>query len=262
MKGLGKALAATASVIMAMSMDLPVAKAGGVTYTLEPFDFDGVNGMSQSVTQTELGGSLCPCVKVPYPADGMHNQQGATAIANTPLHSGDTVMGFSLGAQVLSLYLAQNTPPAGVRFILVGDTFARNDQLVSQGQGVPANIANQVILLARQYDGWSDSPDVTSSPNHQLALQNAQAGAASIHNYVTAQLNNPANVLTTRGNISAILIPTQHLPINIPKRWQGHAAQADQLDAEQRPLIDSAYSRPGPTPAQVAAATAEQVPHT
>jgi hypothetical protein len=47
-----------------------------------------------------------------------------------------------------------------VRFVLLGDTFAHNDQLVAAKQGVPANIANQVILVARQYDGWSDYPTI------------------------------------------------------------------------------------------------------
>jgi diacyltrehalose acyltransferase len=150
-----------------------------------------------------------------------------------------------------------------VRFVLLGDTFARNDQLVAVGQGVRANIANQVILVARQYDAWSDYPTTMFSPNYSLAMQNAESGAASIHNYVTAQLNNPANVVTTRGNITAILIPTQHLPLNDWRRWWGQGAQANQLDAQQRPLIDSAYNdRPGPTPAQVAASTAEQVANT
>jgi len=259
MSGLGKALAVTASIFVALSMDPPAAKAGGVTYTVEPFDYDDVRGMTVSVTQTELGSTLCPCVKVRYPADGLHNAEGVTALANTPLQSGDTVLGFSLGSRVVSLYLAQYTPPAGVRFVLLGDTFARNDQLVSQRQGVPANIANQVILVAREYDGWSDYPTTMLSPNYSLAMQNAESGAASIHNYVNAQLNNPAIVVTTRGNITAILIPTQHLPLNDWRRLWGQSAQAAQLDAQQRPLIDSAYNRPGPTPAQVAAATAEQV---
>ncbi len=102
-----------ASIIVALSMDPPVAKAGGVTYTVEPFEYDGVRGMVLSVTQTELGGTLCPCVKVPYPADGLHNAEGVTALANTPLHSGDTVLGFSLGSQVISLNPAQYTPARG-----------------------------------------------------------------------------------------------------------------------------------------------------
>src|SRR6202035_4257981 len=156
-------LALILAIAAALVINPGVAEAAGTTYTVEPFDFDGVGGMSMSVTQKQLGGALCPCVKVPYPADGLHNDAGSAAIAATPFHSGDTVLGFSLGSQVISLYLAQHKPPPGVRFVLLGDTFARNDQLVSQRQGVPANIANQVILMARQYDGWSDYPTITTS---------------------------------------------------------------------------------------------------
>jgi diacyltrehalose acyltransferase len=90
-------------------------------------------------------------------------------------------------------------------------------------------------------------------------MQNAEAGAATIHDYVNAHLDDPANVVTNRGNITSILIPTQHLPLNNWRRLSGPSAEADQLDAQQRPLIDSAYDRPGPTPAQLAASTGEQV---
>jgi PE-PPE domain len=257
-KILARQLVASAGVIAAMTTTVAVAHADGVTYTIEPFDYDSVAHMNMSVTEKQLGGTLCPCVKVPYPADGFHNDAGVAALAGTALHSGDTVAGFSLGAQVISLYLAQKTPPPGVRFVLLGDTFARNDQLVSMGQGIPAGIANQVLLVARQYDGWSDSPTVSNSPGYQLATQNAQLGAATIHDYVKAHLDDPANVVTTRGNIKAILIPTQHLPLNAMKRMTGSDPAADELDAQQRPLIDSAYERPSPTPEQLAASTGEQ----
>ena len=255
---MAKRLVALTSVIAAMAMNVAVAHADGVTYTVEPFDYDSVANMSMSVTQKQLGGSLCPCVKVPYPADGLHNDAGVAALANTPMHAGDTVVGFSLGSQVISLYLAQKAPPPGVRFVLLGDTFARNDQLVSQGQGVPPDIANHVLLVARQYDGWSDSPTITDSPNYKLATQNAQMGAATIHDYVKAHLEDSANVVTTRGNITAILIPTQHLPLNRMKRMFGSDSAADELDAQQRPLVDSAYDRPSPTAEQLAASTGEQ----
>jgi hypothetical protein len=153
MSGFGKGWAVMASITVALMMNPAVADAAGVTYTVEPFDLDGVGGITFSVTQNQLGGTLCPCVKVPYPADGLHNDAGVAALADAPLHSGDTVLGFSLGSQVISLYLAQHTPPPGVRFVLLGDTFARNDQLVAAGQGIPADIANKVVLVARQYDG-------------------------------------------------------------------------------------------------------------
>jgi pimeloyl-ACP methyl ester carboxylesterase len=259
MNSLGKGWALMLAIAVALMMNVAVADAAGVTYTVEPFDFDGVGGMSMSVTQKQLGGALCPCVKVGYPADGLHNDAGVAALANAPLHSGDTVLGFSLGSQVISLYLAQHAPPPGVRFVLLGDTFARNDQLVAVGQGIPADIANQVTLVVREYDGWSDSPTKKDSPNYGLAMQNAEMGAATIHDYVDARIDDPANVVTTRGSITSVLIPTQRLPLNNSRRSSGASAEADQLDAQQRPLIDSAYDRPAPTPDQLAASTGEQV---
>ena len=240
-------------------IDRNAERASPVTYTVEPFDFDGDAGMSMSVTQKQLGGTLCPCVKVPYPADGLHNEAGSVAIANAPLHAGDTVLGFSLGSQVISLYLAQHIPPPGVRFVLLGDTFARNDELVAARRGIPADIANPVNLVVREYDGWSDKPTRKTSANYELAMHNAEMGAATIHDYIDARIDDPANLVTTRGNITASLIPTQHLPINSPGRLFGAGAMADQLDAQQRPLIDAAYDRPSPTPEQLAASTGEQV---
>jgi hypothetical protein len=48
---------------------LPRAKGDApVTYTVEPFDMDGVYGITMAVTQLQFGGRYCPCVKVPYPA--------------------------------------------------------------------------------------------------------------------------------------------------------------------------------------------------
>lgn len=248
-----------AGMIAAATVNPVVAHAAGTTYTVEPWDMDGTLGVSMSVTKNQLGGALCPCVKVPYPADGLHNDAGVEALANTPMAAGDTVLGFSLGSQVISLYLSRHTPPPGVRFVLLADTLARNDQLVATGAGIPADIANPVTLVSREYDGWCDAPTRTDSPNYSLALQNAQAGATSIHDYVNARIDDPANVVTTRGNITAVLIPTQHLPINRSLRSSGSAADADQRDAEQRPLIDSAYDRPAPSPAQLAASAGQQV---
>lgn len=83
-------------------------------------------------------------------------------------------------------------------------------------------------------------------------------GAAMIHDYVNARLNNSANVVTTRGNITALLVPTQHLPLNDMQRLFGPSPMADALDTKERPVVDSAYSRPGPTAAQLAASTSEQ----
>ena len=103
MSGLGKRLTVIASVTVAVMTNVAVSHAAGTTYTLEPFDYDDVGRTTMNITQQQLGGTLCPCVKIPYPADGFHNAQGVAAIAKTPLQSGDTVMGFSLGSQVIAL---------------------------------------------------------------------------------------------------------------------------------------------------------------
>lgn len=238
------------------------AHAGGpITYTVEPFDMDGTLGITMTVTQDQFGGKMCPCVKIRYPADGMHNQQGVDAIkqAIAKMKPGDTLMGFSLGSQVIALALSQLTLPPGVKVLLAGWTLTHNAQMVAKGQGIPVDIANPVTIVANEYDGWSDSPDLTSNANYNLANTNAVAGTQRLHYYANADVNNPANVVTHLGNITAILIPTQHLPQNDYLRgWDD--AGADALDASQRSLINLAYSRQASTAAQQAAATAEQVP--
>lgn len=218
-----------------------------ITYTVEPFDMDGTMGITMTVTQDQFGGRMCPCVKIPYPADGVHNQQGVDAINAAAPHfkPGDTLMGFSLGAQVVALYLSQHTLPPGVNVLLAGWTFAHNTAMVAAGQGIPVDIPNQVTLVVNEFDGWSDSPDLTSNPNYVIAEANAILGAIRLHYYANADLNNPANIKIAQGNITAITIPTQGLP----------------LDPSQRLKINTAYSRPVSTPAQQAAAGAEQVPY-
>jgi hypothetical protein len=61
------------------------------------------------------------------------------------------------------------------------------------------------------------------------------------------------------GGMSKSVTQKQLGPLNNSRRSSGASAEADQLDAQQRPLIDSAYDRPGPTPEQLAASTGEQV---
>lgn len=233
------------------------------TYTVEPFDFDGSMGISYSVTRAQLGASLAPYIKVPYIADSQHNQSASDNIHRLTqkgtIKAGDTVVGFSLGTQNVSLYLSQHKPPPGVRFVLLGDTMWRNSVFVNAGVGIPWNIANEVIMIAHEFDGWSDWPDKTSSPNYGLAAAHAAAGMNSLHNYVTARMDDPSYVIAKRGNITAKLIPTTKLPGNIWMRNLGMHKQADDLDAQQRPLIQQAYSRPSPTPAQLAAAARYQV---
>jgi PE-PPE domain len=244
---------------------LTAPAAGAMTYTLEALDFDGVFGLVQNQTQQMLGGTLCPCTKIPYPADGLSDQQGVTAITETPLTAGDTVLGYSLGSVVASAYLNANTPPPGVNFILLADTsnpnglFAATGLLPLFGGGVPANTPDPMTIISRQYDGWADFPQGLNALNI-LADLNAIAGMNLIHSdYTEVQLGDPANVTWQVGNVTYVMVPTQDLPINDWLRQLGLNNLANQLDAIERPIIDSAYPNvPQPTAAQIAESTSEQ----
>lgn len=238
-----------ALIVSAAMVHVPPARATGpMTYTVEPFDLDGTLGITMNVTQLQFGGRYCPCTKIPYPADGMHNQQGADAInaASALFKPGDTLMGFSLGVQVISLFLAQHPLPTDVHVLLAGDTFARNAALVADGQGIPMTIANDVTMVVNEYDGWSDDPTLTGASGYFMAWWNAAVGTQRLHYYVNADPGNGANIVTHTGNITAVLIPTVTMP-----------------DGEEstRTEIDAAYTRPGSTPAQRAAAASQQVPY-
>lgn len=222
------------------------------TYTVEPFDLDGVVAFwNPTITQLQLGGSECPCEKVQYPSTGLpaDNQKGADQIwalvQQGTIKPGDTVMGFSLGTQVVSLFMSQHPLPAGVRVVLCGDTFWRNQQFVNSGVGIPWDTPTSVTMIANEYDGWSDEPDQTSAPGYWTAMLNASIGSQQVHNYVAAQPAAAANVVQTRGNFTAILIPNQKLPLG---------------DESQRPDIDGAYSRAAPSPQQLEDSGGEQVP--
>lgn len=247
----------TSGASMSPSVTQPPIAGRNTTFTLEPFDFDGYIWMNMNITREQLGGTMCPCVKIPYIADALptHVQEGADMInkwmTNGTIKSGDTVMGFSLGAQTVSLYLSQHTPLAGVKFLLLGDTFYRNQEMLDFGKnqfaigGIPWNIPNQITLVANEFDGYSDKPDIATAPGYSLARQVSYAGMTTLHNYRKAKLSHPANVVTRRGNLTQILIPTQKMPGNVFE--------------SQRSLINQAYSRSSPTVAQLAAASDQQV---
>lgn len=240
-----KQIGAIVALLLGLIGAAPAHADGPVTYTVEPFDFDGVMGITMSVTQLQFGGRYCPCVKIPYPADGWHNQQGADAIGKVAFRPGDRLMGFSLGVQVISLAVAQGKVPPGVQVILAGDTMARNAVLLGQNAGIPLDTPNEVVMVVNEYDGWSDSPTKTGVPGYWAALWNATLGTQRLHYYANADPDNPANVVTRTGNITAVLIPTAEMP------------NGDEGSREQ---VNTAYDRPGSMPQARAAAAAEQVP--
>lgn len=229
-----------------------------ITFTLEPWTCDGVAGIWWAhETQKQLSGCLAPYAKIPYKATGLGGdvRDGADIIAQWidrgTIQEGDTIKGFSLGTQTIMYYLSKYQPPPGIDFVLCGCTFTRNQELLDYGSwfwgtgGIPWDIENKVTMIAREFDGYSDKPDVEDAEGYDLAKRICRDGCWTQHDYVTAQLDNNANVVDVRGNITAILVPTQWLP---------HYASED--DYEQ---INGAFSGPRPTPVQRAAASEEQV---
>jgi hypothetical protein len=251
--------AATAAMKqLAADNPAPLSDESPVTFTLEPLSFDGVLDIWYSeCTRQQLGGSLSPYVKVPYQATGLGSDVRAGAetidqwVQRGTIQEGDTIEGFSLGTQTVMYYLSTCRPPPGIKFVLCGCTFYRNQELLDQGSwfwgtgGIPWDIANEVTMIAREFDGYSDKPDVRNAEGYDLAQRICRSGCFTQHDYVTAELDNNANVVDVRGNITAILVPTQWLP--------------DYASEDDRDAIDAAFSGPRPTRAQRAAASEEQV---
>jgi hypothetical protein len=240
------------------------AAIGPTTYTVEPFDFDGVAGITMTVTQLQFGGRYCrPCVKIPYPADGTpaHNQLAADNIGKVKFQPGDMLLGFSLGAQNISLAMSQGKVPGFVNVVLAGDTFARNDAFNAHTPpvGIPANTPNSVLMVVNEFDGYSDLPTIPSAPGYGLAWLTAGFGTQILHYYRNANPDDLANVVTKKGNIKAVLVPTLHLPQNAYLRAVG-MAPSQAIEDAQHIQINTAYARAGSTPAQRAAATSQQVP--
>jgi hypothetical protein len=249
----------------ALAIFAPTANA--VTYTLEPLTFDGVFGthivtdLLGDQTPKQLGGTMCPCVKIPYIADDLHITEGADAIAATLLKAGDTVMGFSAGAAVVTDYLVRYTPPEGVAFIVMGAITSGPNGVMQAlhipgfGQGpIPADTPAKVNIINREYEGWGDFPTNTRAPGYGLAVINAVVGGIlptvdTLHDFRNVDLDDPNNVVTVKGNITTTLVPTKTLPINNWMRPLGLNRLADRLDTRMRPLIDAAYDRPSTTSA-------------
>lgn len=75
-------------------------------------------------------------------------------------------------------------------------------------------------------------------------------------------MNAPDNVVTHKGNTTTILVPTQNLPLLQPLRDLGLNDLADKLNAPLKRIVDSAYTRPGPTPTSQVSLPAQPAPST
>jgi PE-PPE domain len=185
-------------------------------------------GTQQVVEQAGLCNSPNHCETIHYnnnqqpPTDGVKKLDAW--IHETP--GPKTVVGYSLGAQVSSEWMRQQTShDQDLRFILIG---AHN----------PPNNSYPITRITRQFDKFADPPD---DMTNVLAVRNILASHEHTR-YVAADLNDPAALRWQDGNISEVLIPTKILPMLENKGPE----KAAELDSQYRPQIESAYHSPRP----------------
>jgi hypothetical protein len=252
---------------------------------------DPINGLVQGLTgfpppqPAFLCQSPSTCVQIIYPF--LDIPQGVTLLGAAINSTSGPIIVFtySQGGQVAEQWLKQNAnapnapSPANLTFILLGNsTRAYGGSLVEPAGGVGSPSAEvwpqsqyQVIDVARQYEYSADYPNNPLSPFYGLAIVNAIAGGWYLHDYTAVDnlsaINDPANTVWKVGNITYVLIPTPNLPLLDGLRQLGLPALADQLQAQLKPLVDSAYNRnypgiiqPGLITAQPATAPVSPAP--
>ena len=240
---------------------IPTAGAASVPPTPSPATVLTVSPLTTGMNQ-ELQGSLCQsgntCVQVnaaPFVLPGL--LPGGVTALDTAINSTSgsiIVFAYSNGAQVAQQWLAQfaNEPsapsPADLTFVLIGNP-TRADGGVDAPSGGPVwpQSQYQVLDIAREYDWAADYPNNPSSPYYLLAVLNVFAGFFTIHaDYTNVNINDPANAVWTVGNTTYVLVPTQTIPLLIPLQELG--INVDAMNAQLKPLVDSAYNRPVPFP--------------
>lgn len=252
---------------MARASVFPSVGSDTKIYTLEPLDFNLIDAMALLFQgRCAEFGSGCQQVPTLAAPDFSHvfgtlgeigpislgaatlnttlqaNSSAANA-ANTPV----LVFGYSQGAQIAGFWLrnysataSSYAPPSSTSFLLVGDP--ENTYGLPWLPRVPTTTPYHVTEFWQEYDGWADWPQ---DPN-VLAVANALAGMMFIHPlaYFSLDPNDPSDITWTDGNMTYVMAPTAELPLLDPLRWIGLTSVADELNAQWKPIVDSAYTRP------------------
>ncbi|WP_020170824.1 PE-PPE domain-containing protein [Gordonia polyisoprenivorans] len=252
---------------MARASVFPSSGSGTEIYTIEPLDFNLIDAMAM-LFQGRCSASGAECRQVPTSASpdpshlfGVPGEFGpislgadsldATLRANgadiADAHHPILVFAYSQGAQVAGFWLRNLSadadsyaPPATTSFLLVGDP--ENTYGPWWLPKVPTTTPYHVTEFWKEYDGWADWP---SDPN-PLAVANAIAGMMFIHPtaYFSMNPDDPNDITWTDGNMTYVMAPTADLPLLDPLRWLGLTSVADELNAQWKPIVDSAYTRP------------------
>ncbi|MGE2729089.1 PE-PPE domain-containing protein [Mycolicibacterium vaccae] len=243
----------------------------------EIYDIDGI--LNGSVCD----GSLGDCENVEYIRwlqeasirDGLKN---LTALLADPDGDPATVLGYSEGSVIASRWLSnyqkayakaqaegkldvEGAPDAeDLHFILTANPNRKYGGVRPAWyieRATPTDTKYTVLDVAREYDGAADWPD---DPFNLLAVANAMAGYFVIHPYYNdVDLQNDPKLVFQEGNTTYVLMRTQDLPMLYGLRQMGLNRLADQLQAQWKPIIDSAYKRDYPNVIEDEAAAQEAV---
>lgn len=252
---------------MARASVFPSSGSGTEIYTIEPLDFNLIDAMAM-LFQGRCSAAGAECRQVPTSASpdpshlfGVPGEFGPISLgadsldANLRANGADIadahhpilVFAYSQGAQVAGFWLRNLSadadsyaPPATTSFLLVGDP--ENTYGPWWLPKVPTTTPYHVTEFWKEYDGWADWP---SDPN-PLAVANAIAGMMFIHPtaYFSMNPDDPNDITWTDGNMTYVMAPTADLPLLDPLRWLGLTSVADELNAQWKPIVDSAYTRP------------------
>ena len=253
-------VAATAAALVASAV---IGQAPGASAdTVLTFE-GGIVGLQPwfHFTPLQLRGDLCKspntCQPVNYfamPLGQWFNDQGAIklnqALDALPAGTQTVLYGHSQGGQVIYSALrgwAENPStapdPALVSWVSIGNP--ENTFGGKSPDPIPADSPYQGTEVIRQYDGWADWP----THFNLLAFANAVIGMQLVHpRYWNVDVNDPANIRYTEGNVTYVFVPNDTLPL-VQVTGVFAPLLNPILDPILRPIVESAYDRPiGPVP--------------
>lgn len=164
-----------------------------------------------------------------------------------------TVLGFSQGATISSLWIRENAgkadapSPRRLSFVMVANPHRKYGGIRPHydiGDSTPPS-DYKILDIAVEYDGAADFP---ANPLNLLAFANALAGFRYVHvpGYNEIDLDTAEKLVWVEGNTTYVLIRRENLPLLEPLRNLGLGALADQLNGPLKEIIDSAYDRDYP----------------